>query len=136
MNITEEKLEKRVRFWQTKLEHLGVRHFDLDELAIVDVTPGDPDGQASAFISHSYDTVRMWFRKSYIEECSAADLDKTILHEWVHVAMRDLDRSLDPVEKYMPLAAYDDFSDRVLHEKEGFVDRIANSLFAAYQGET
>lgn len=136
MKITEEKLEKRVKFWQKKLTHLGVSHFDLVAVEIVEITPGDPDGQAAAFISHCYDTVRMWFRESYLEECSADDLDQTILHEWIHVAMRDLDRSFDPIEKYLPQNAYDDLSDRVLHEKEGFVDRTSRALYYAFTEKT
>jgi hypothetical protein len=136
LRITEDQLTKRVEKWRKRIEPLGIGHFTITGLHIVDETPGGPDAEASAYISHNYDNVRMWFAAPFLAEATSQQVDETILHELVHIGMRDVDRATDPVERYMPVATFEDFADRLLHEKEKFVDRVAKTIYSTYHAKT
>lgn len=136
MNITQEQLTKRVAFWQKRLAPLGIGHFDAEYVGIVLETPAGPDAAAASFISTSYDVVRMWYKAEFLDDCEKEQLDQLIIHEWVHVALRDLVRTHDILHRYLPPASLEDFEDRVLHEQEKVIDRIANALLSAYSSET
>jgi len=127
-------LAERVEEWQGRLGSLGVGHFFIDEVTLVDETPGGPGAVATVQASRDYEHCHWWFRWSYLENCSSDALDQTILHEWVHVAMRDLDRTMDQVEKWMPEATYELYSDLLDSERESLVDRLAHTLFVAFNG--
>ncbi len=129
------QLAERVEEWQHRLALLGVGHFRITSVTIDDETPAGPHAQASAQMSTSYDNVRMWFKHDYIEVCGERDLDETIVHEWLHVAMRDFDSAIDAVEAWMPKQTYDAFEERVDHEREGVVDRVSRTIVAFYYDE-
>lgn len=125
-------LAQRVEKWGKKLAPLGVAHFYIDSIHITDETPGGPRAKATVQASQNYDHCTFWFQDDFLTHCSGDELDHTIIHEWLHVAMRDFDRSLDAVEKWMPEATYGDFEDTVDAEREGLVDRVAHTLFLAF----
>lgn len=128
------ELAKRVERWGNDLAALGVAHYIIDAVHVVEETPGGPQAQATVQASRAYDHCVFSFKREYLDTCTADDLDQTILHEWVHVAMRDLDRALTVVEKWMPEATYSDFEDVIDSEREGLVDRMAHALFFAFRG--
>lgn len=128
MKITEEELMERVEEWQQRLGGLGIAHFVIEGLNVVDITPGGPGAKASVQVSNNYDTATFWFTHEFLEETEEQELEETIIHEWVHVAMRDLDFSLESVESWMPPITYQMWDETVDHEREGFVDRIAQAL--------
>lgn len=134
MKITPTQLAKRVEKWQQILAPLGIGHFSINCISLVDEVPGTPGSLAAVTTSQDYDYVRFYFNNEYLDEADAEDVDRTIVHEWLHVALRDLDHALRAVEKWMPEATYDDWDDRVTHEREGLIERLA-SLIVALHGE-
>lgn len=129
MKITDIELAERVEEWQERLASLGIGHFVIEAVSIVDATPGGPDAKASVQVATNYDIAHFWFTHEFLAETEEQELEQTIIHEWVHVAMRDLDFSLEPVENWMPPATFQMWDESVDHEREGFVDRIAQSLY-------
>lgn len=133
MKITPIQLAKRVEKWAKVLAPLGVAHFEFS-VVLTDDIPPDGQGQAAANISSHYDVVKFYFLNSYIEECTEDQLDQTIVHEWMHVAMRDLDETLQTVCTWMPPATYTDWEETVTHEREGIVDRLATLVIQLERG--
>ena len=133
MRITEAALGNRVRRWQKILAPLGVGHFRIKKIHLCAETPSGPDAKATVHAKHDYDSAEFWFTHDYLRECDTHDLDETIIHEWLHVAMRDLDHALEAVENWMPTATYEGFQDTVEHECEGFIDRIARLIYALHR---
>ena len=125
MNITPIQLAKRVEKWQRALAYLGVGHVRIDRVTITDDMPQGSDANAAVWVANHYDRCTFFFRSEYLEEADARSLDETIVHEWVHVAMRDFDSALEVVEEWMPPGTFRDWSERVDHEREGFVERLA-----------
>lgn len=134
MKITQAQLETRVRRWQQKLATLGISHWEIDDIVISEKHPQAPeDGwYASCWRSTPYDKCEIWINASFLADCTAAQLDHLIVHEWIHAAMRDFDRALDSAEDWMPPATYTEFNRRLDHEREGFVDRLARTIVATH----
>lgn len=133
MTRTPIHMAKRIEGWQKKLASLGVAHFEF-ELFLLEETPGGPNASATAQASRHYDKVVFTFRNDYVEEATDAELDQTIIHEWVHVAMRDLDHVLETPETWMPLQTYTDWEAAVDHEREGLVERLSVALHQFHEG--
>lgn len=129
------KLAKRVEFWRDRLIPLGLGHWRIDQVSIVDETPGGYRAKATVQPSHTYDSCIFWFTHDFLSEASKRDVDETILHEWVHVFMRDFDHAIESVETELSPAAESRWSDWVGHEREGVVDRIARSFYMLYRAE-
>jgi hypothetical protein len=131
LSFTEDQLLDRVKRWQQKLSALGVAHFRVLSVEIVDELDEEKAG-AAAFISEFYDSVYFEFRKDDLEDASDLDIDERIIHEWVHVAMRDLDQAIESVERWMPDPSREDFKRVVNFEREGLVERLARAMYALH----
>lgn len=132
MRITPINLAKRVERWQKRLGPLGVAHWRIESVTITDAVPGEPGALAAVQPSESYDSVRFYFDAEFIDNCNERDLDETILHEWIHVAMRDLDVVIHDVEETLPPAAADFWARSIHHAREGLVDRLARQIYASH----
>lgn len=142
-------LAERVEAWQQKLWQLGVAHWRIKAVTLTDQVPrqavrGDSPPVAGVIVSSDYDTVHFFFANDYLEELEEGglypdpdrELDETILHEWLHVAMRDFDEQLERVENWMPDATYGDFHDTLNHSREKLVDRLSRQLYSFYAHDT
>ena len=129
------KVAKRVEFWRDRMIPLGLSHWRVDQVSVVDEIPGRSTAKATVQPSHSYDSVIFWFDHDFVVEASQRDLDETILHEWVHVLMRDFDQAIESVEFDLSTAGRERWSDWVNHEREGIVDRLARTLYVLYMAE-
>ena len=119
--------------WQSRLGPLGLLHWRIEDIHVVDETPGGPGAKATTQVSHCYDSCSFWFTKDFLREADERELDEVILHEWVHVAMRDLDTAVEDVDDMgLPQAALDAYSRRVGWAREGLVDRIARLIYDIY----
>lgn len=131
-------LQERVEFWQQQLSALGIAHWRVS-VEVVD----EPDNRelmgAKAAVTNStyYDSFWMEFAEAWLndEDLTDEELDLTIIHEFVHVAMRDLDGSIHEVNTYLGEPALSIWQSFVKHEREGFVDRIARALYESYMSE-
>lgn len=126
------KLAKRVEYWQKKMPLLGIAHWKIERVTTCDEMP-DEGSLAQVQCSEKYDSCRFWFWNDYLDRATPDDLDQTIIHEWVHVAMRDFDVALQAVEPWMPEATYEDFSYSTNLRREALVDRLARQLYDAYR---
>ena len=111
---------------------LGLGHWTIDQVSIADETPGGPNAEACVQPSYAYDTCTFWFTHSFVESASLRALDEAIIHEWVHVFMRDFDQTISSVDDELSPATERIWSDRIHHEREGVVDRIARALYVFY----
>ena len=130
-SLTQKQLQKRVEYWIKTLSPLGLGHFKVQGVHLVDETPGGPGAQASVCTSSHYDSFEMWFREEGLED----SLDEVILHELLHVAMRDYDNTVDEaLDRWMPPATLAAFEEDVIYRvREGFVERCARAIAAAHR---
>lgn len=126
------KVTKRCEKWQSRLSHLGIGHWRIIRVQFVDEVPGSPNGQAAARIPPNYDSVEFFFKWDFLESVDHYELDCAIVHEWLHVAMRDFDGALEAVESWMPEKTHEDFEETVNHEREGLVERLARTIVGLY----
>lgn len=126
--MTQRELLKRVKFWQTTLVDLGLQHWRIEECLIVDETDHGPTAAASVGTSKQYASVWFKFRRSFLEEAPPERIDETIIHEWLHVFLRDLEEAKDGAETWFPAASWTDFYERYEHETEGVVEGLARVI--------
>jgi hypothetical protein len=136
VKITGPQLARRVEKWGKRLSDLGVAHWRIEYVALADELPGDtPEADACVQCSALYDNCRFVFRNGFLGRVEARELDETIIHEWLHVAMRNLDRVYEIPEKYMPEATYGDWTHRVFEERENLIDGLSKALYTLHSGE-
>lgn len=127
------RLAERIEWWQHKLADLGISHWEIDRVSIVSDMPHG-DANASVQPADRYDSCMFWFWDEYLEDATADQVDKTIIHEWLHVAMRDLDVAIESAGTDLAYATRRVWDDRVFHEREAFVEHLARTLHALHKG--
>lgn len=128
--MTKRELHKRVVYWRDVMSELGVGHWrvETDICANADDMPGSRTADASVWASGSYDTAKMTFSKDRLEDLSLLELDETIVHEWLHVAHRDLMEAVHSIDTKMALDVQSLWDDRLDHEVEGIIERTARLI--------
>jgi len=126
------KLAQRVEFWRDRLVPLGLTHWRIERVSVVAETPNGQSANASVQPSHTYDSVFFWFKEEFLQEASKRQVDETIIHEWMHVLMRDLDQAVEAVEDELSPASERQWAERIGHEREGLVDRLARTIYLLY----
>lgn len=121
MRITEKQLTTRVERWMSELEALAIGHWRLDSLEVVD----SDDFWAAVLSNGSYDRFQLRFDREFLSDTDEAGLDEVIVHELLHVAMRDLDAALKVAFPFVPGADEGMWWERVKHEEEGLIQRLA-----------
>ena len=129
--MTPGKLRSRVAYWQKALAPLGVGHWKIT-VDIVDEPEGRRGSDAGVFIPSHYDHADMQVRRAHVEDCTQEELDCTIVHELVHLAMRDLRSVVDSASCRLSPSAEAMFDENFDHEMEGITDRVARALVAAH----
>lgn len=132
MKITTTQLARRIERWQKILAPLGVGHFRVEQVSIADETPSHCGANATAQLYRHYDSVQFWFTHDFLDDVTEQRLNEVIIHEWMHVAFRDYEDATDQAESWMSPQAAKDFSDRVEHEQEGLIERLARLIYALY----
>src|SRR4051794_2913717 len=94
--MTPRQIRARVNFWLKRLAPLGISHWDV-EVTVEDEIDHRPHSDATADTSDQYDTVRLTFRSDKVDTATrpAFEIDQLILHELLHVAMRDFDEVIE-----------------------------------------
>jgi hypothetical protein len=125
-------LAKRVEAWQKRLGPLGLQQKRIECVTLTDEVPDNDTAVAGVQPGGNYDSVRFFFAHEFLEETDDRGLDEVILHEWLHVAMRDLDRAIDAAAYELSAGARYQWNERVHHEREALVDRLARQIYALY----
>lgn len=110
-----------VRAWAPRL---GLSHWEIDVTWDETLT----DDVANVVVESSYDGARITLRADLVEHPDAEYVEATVVHELLHVVMRDLDATLPPVLDLLPRGAASLARARYEHESEGIVDRLATVL--------
>lgn len=127
--ITEQQIHERVVYWQGVLAALGISHWNLEYVKIVQYPGGSPSSEAGVWKSDDYDTCRMEFKRSAVEEANEIEeLDETIVHEWLHVAFRDYDEAIQSISSTLAPTISDLWDNRLEHEVEGLIERLATLI--------
>lgn len=130
--MTEKQLTKRVQRWQDVLLPLGLAQWRI-EVKIVDVPFGTMHNCDAAIQSaDDYDHAIMHVKREALDRLSDRGLDEVVVHELMHVAMRDLDLAIHSVDDHLMPAVEDQWRMRVKHEREGLVERLALTIVAAH----
>lgn len=130
------RLGKRIEFWQKRLEPLGLGHWRIDAVHVVDDVPNN-GYRAAACVRPSvhYDYCEFWFGHEYLDNCNPRDLDITIIHEWLHVAMRNFDSAAESVEDVLASNVEEIWSERVRHERENLIDRLSRQIYVLWEAD-
>jgi hypothetical protein len=129
--MTERQLQKRVEHWLKALPELGLVHWRAN-VDIVDEPSSDAyiSAKASVACSSHYDTFWMEFRREWVDDDpDDDDVDQVIIHELMHVVMRDFDHEVDKVEEFLGCVTKELWADSVKHAREGLVERLARTLY-------
>ena len=118
-------LRSRVKFWQ---HALALDHWRFN-VKIVNSKPMGHEGAGAAvdFDDH-YDYATIEFLRQQVDDLSPEDCDRLIVHELLHVHMRDYDAAVEYVSDQLDDAAYDVWKEALNHAQEGFIERIAFAL--------
>lgn len=124
-------LENRIRYWLDTLAPMGCAHWAVD-VEITDAPDGNPDSNAACSFSTLYDTAKIEFNSSHIDEANDREIDCTIVHELLHLVGRDLWSVHKDSEVFFGKPAWTMQDNRFHHELEGFTDRVARALVEAH----
>jgi len=127
---------RRVTYWQKKLKPLRLEHWDIEVEAVDE--PSDSvfySAKAAVTMSSHYDTVYLEVCKAWLPDAEPGDIDKVIIHELIHVAMRDFDDAIHRVEDVLGVPARGIWKEELRHERESLVEQLARTLYLAYEGD-
>lgn len=127
--MTDREVFARVRYWlkHPLLIELGISHWRID-VETAEEPSGRQNAKAAITTSGYYDTATIQFAADYVDEASEIDLDRTIMHELIHIVWRDLGDASRSLGMHVSNDRADAYEDRLDHETEGVVDRIARTI--------
>jgi hypothetical protein len=92
--------------------------------------------QAAVKTSNDYDVCHFFFNNDFLDRCTEEQLDQTIIHEWVHVAMRSYDQAVAAVDEELSGGSRYHWNLRLEHERENLVERLAQQLWKLHYAGT
>jgi hypothetical protein len=126
--MTRSQLQRRVEQVARQLTPLGLAHWEFD-VQIVDTDGLEaPNSDAQVQASTKYDSAQMCFRREFIEVAEVEDIDKTIVHELLHLLFRDFENLLDLATQELGVTARELAEKTYDHELEGVIERVARAL--------
>lgn len=130
--MTIKQLKRRVEFWVKRLPYLGLQHWDF-EYVIEDSIEGHPNARAAVDTSDFYDNACITFDLTFVNEGPLELIDEVIIHELVHIAMRDFDELIDDTTDRLGDEGLQEFVVRQMtRERESLVERLARTIWVAY----
>lgn len=115
-------LERVLATWVGRLR---LSHWDI---AIDWKKSAEDDNLAEHHTSDTYDISTIRVALGSFRDWGAEETNRTIVHELVHILLRDLDVAVRSVEQPLRAGLFDLFLNRFEHETEGAVERIARAL--------
>ena len=120
--MTRKQFEAILRGWQKRL---GLERWDL---RIDWDKPTSEDADASTWRSNDYDSAILYLDPDWAswEKSRGRDfVNRIIVHELLHLAIRDVDSVVDSLESHLHRDVFAVTEHRYKHEYEGFVDRMS-----------
>lgn len=125
--MTRRQVDVALRLWQHRLA--------LDAWRIELVIDGERwdandrgDCDASVWRSNDYDVARVYLNPSTWQSWADAELHEHLVHELLHLTLRDLEHVLDHVEPLLHADAHRIASEAHRHVLEQAVDRLARQF--------
>lgn len=138
MKITPIQLAKRCERWSKTLAELGLAHWRIETVTLTDDMPTDGDGSGRAnacvHVSELYDSYALHFRNEFLENADEREVDEAIVHELLHVCMRDLDEAASSAFDYMSAASRDEWGQRMHAARERMVENQARLIVRLHSG--
>lgn len=125
-------LQDRVDYWREVCEPLGLGHWRIS-VEIVDEPHGHSGSGAAVQPSEYYDSASIEFADVIFDTHTDTEIDEIIVHELMHIVMRDLFDALTEPQYMFGTPAWSAFRNRIDHETEGMIDRTARAIVAAHQ---
>lgn len=120
--MTLPQLEERINFWQHVLE---IKHVRVD----VEIQESnDSEAYATCYPSEHFDQAKIVFRTNLFKQDAIRSVDEVIVHELLHFIFRDFDKAARSVGDELGRAAEDIYHERLIHEEERVVDKLANLI--------
>lgn len=120
--MSREDIERVVDVWKGRLY---LAHWQTTIAWDRPLDEGDAIGECDRYDSYDYATLR--FAPSLFTS-DRRKVNTTVVHELLHMSMRDLEWAACSVEKLLPKAVYTLFDARFEHEAEAMIDRLATIL--------
>jgi hypothetical protein len=112
---------------------LGLAHWEFD-VRIVDSDPqGIENSSAAIDIEDHYDSATIEFKRVRLEEMDQDAVDRTIVHELLHAAMRDHDEAVDSISTSLAVPFWQLWDNRLGHESEALIERLARTIVALHK---
>lgn len=133
--MTARQLKRRIDYWLKVMEPLGIGHWDF-EVCVVDDIEHHPNAQATVDASEQYDNARITFCTEAVnlDEHLLSAVDQIIIHELLHVVLRDYDEIVDEAAWQMAPPARSLWQNVVEREKEGVIERLARTIWTIHSG--
>lgn len=126
--MTKAALERLVRVWQGRLD---LSHWRV----VVDWdTPASEGAHATVERHNDYDKATIRFPRDEWSRWSREFAAETVVHELIHLHMREVDRVVADIDGQLHRDAAILFDRRYEHESEAFVDRLS-LLFVRLGGD-
>lgn len=127
--MTHAELDALLRKWQRRLG-LDAWRIELVIDPLRWAEQRDPDSGADAFVwrSNDYDSARVYLNPDDVAEWDARTAADMVVHELVHLALRDLEHVVDLVAPLVSRDVYGVVRSAAQHELEATVDRLARQL--------
>ena len=122
--MTRDEILGIVEHWQHRLD-LGHWRITVDPAETLD----DDEANAEIRIEEDYDSAKIVLAAGFTG-WTREWANKVVVHELLHVVLRDLEEHVKAVKTFAAGPAFDLFIDRYNHECEGVVDRLACRLVA------
>jgi hypothetical protein len=124
--VSEDQLRVKVVYWQQKLAPLGLAHWEFD-VVVLDEIEHEYKGEVRAQVrlSPMYDEGTIEFSRKHVD---SPDLDYIIVHELLHAVCRDFDEAIHVLCPMVIPSVAVHFDQRIDHEEEGVIDRIARTI--------
>jgi hypothetical protein len=129
--LTAKQLAKRVDRILGEMRPLGLGHWVITLSIVPEVdheTSKVFDANAACTCSTHYDRMWLEFNEDFLNNSDDEDIDRVIVHELLHAAMRDFDHAVHGVNEYLGEPHKSAWQDEVNHAREGLVERLAYTI--------
>ena len=135
MKVDAAEMKQRVEEWMAYMPFLGLAHWQIT-VEINDAPDGNFGSNACVTPHADYEYAHLQFRREFLEEHEEWDeIDMVIIHELLHMVLRNFDGLHDNIGTQLNPPVRHLFMSQINHELENVIERIAQAMWALYSPE-